>query len=131
MSTSKPTFLIWGAKGWIATHLAALLHAQHANVKTTTVRMHNQAAVQQVLDDVNATHVINCAGKTGRPNIDWCEDHKMETVESNVLGTLILAEECRVRGVHCTVLATGCECSLSDARIEITKSAIETDDVVQ
>ena len=109
MSFPNPTFLIWGANGWIATHLKALLHQQHQNVKTTAVRMQEQTAVRQVLDNVNPTHVINCAGKTGRPNIDWCEDHKMETVESNVLGTLILAEECRARGVHCTVLATGCE----------------------
>ena len=38
--------------------------------------------------------VINCAGKTGHPNVDWCEDHKMETLRSNVTGPLVLLEEC-------------------------------------
>jgi hypothetical protein len=23
------------------------------------------------------THVINAAGVTGRPNVDWCEDHQV------------------------------------------------------
>lgn len=56
------------------------------------------------------THVINCAGKTGRPNVDWCEDHKIETIESNVIGTLMLAQACWIRDIHLTVMATGCKC---------------------
>lgn len=107
--STHQTILIWGASGWIAGHLATLLRQQNKDVKLTTARMHEQAAVRQELDDIQPTHVINCAGKTGRPNIDWCEDHKMETMESNVLGTIILAAECVARGVHCTVLATGCK----------------------
>ena len=47
--------------------------------------------VEEVTPDV----VINCAGKTGRPNVDWCEDHKEETVRANVTGPLILLDECR------------------------------------
>lgn len=111
-SHPHPTFLIWGASGWIAGHLTALLHTQHKNVHTTTARMEDQAAVCRVLDEVKPTHVVNCAGKTGRPNIDWCEDHKLETMEANVIGTLMLARECVERGVHLTVLATGCKCLL-------------------
>ena len=26
---------------------------------------------------VNPTHVLNAAGLTGRPNVDWCESHKV------------------------------------------------------
>jgi hypothetical protein len=26
---------------------------------------------------VKPTHVLNAAGVTGRPNVDWCEDHKV------------------------------------------------------
>ena len=70
--------------------------------------MEDQAGVCEVLEKVKPTHVINCAGKTGRPNIDWCEDHKMETMTTNVVGTLMLATECAIRGVHLTVMATGC-----------------------
>jgi len=108
-TSSSNRFLIWGASGWVAGHLETLLRSQGKYVHSTAVRMENQAKVCAVLDEINPTHVINCAGKTGRPNVDWCEDHKLETVRANVIGTLILADECERRGVHCTVMATGCK----------------------
>lgn len=105
---SNNRFLIWGQGGWVATHLETLLRSQGKDVCSTAVRMENQSEVCKVLDEVKPTHVINCAGKTGRPNVDWCEDHKLETIRANVIGTLILADECEKRGVHVTVMATGC-----------------------
>lgn len=70
--------------------------------------MQNREAVAKELDEIKPTHVLNAAGITGRPNIDWCEDHKPETMRTNVLGTLNLADLCYERGIHCTVYATGC-----------------------
>lgn len=70
--------------------------------------MQNREAVAKELDEVKPTHVLNAAGITGRPNIDWCEDHKPETMRTNVIGTLNLADLCNERGIHCTVYATGC-----------------------
>lgn len=32
---------------------------------------------------VKPTHVFNCAGVTGRPNVDWCEDHKVRGALAN------------------------------------------------
>jgi hypothetical protein len=26
---------------------------------------------------------------TGRPNVDWCEDHKVETIRGNVIGRAV------------------------------------------
>ena len=86
-----------------------LMQRQNKDVHGTSVRMHDQAATCKALDDVKPTHVICCAGKTGRPNIDWCEDHKIETIESNVLGVMILAHACWERNIHLTVMATGCK----------------------
>lgn len=54
------------------------------------------------------TRVLNAAGVTGRPNVDWCESHKEETLRVNVIGTLSLADLCDARGIHLTVYATGC-----------------------
>ncbi|KAI7277414.1 hypothetical protein KC345_g6613 [Hortaea werneckii] len=115
-TSPAPRFLIWGgATGWVGGHLEKLLISQGKDVHTTGVRMESQIEVQRVLDEIRPTHVINCAGKTGRPNVDWCEDHKLETIQANVIGTLILADECEKRGVHCTVMATGCKFSTSSA----------------
>ncbi|GMI40252.1 hypothetical protein TeGR_g4949, partial [Tetraparma gracilis] len=71
-------------------------------------RLENRESVAAELDEVKPTHVLNAAGVTGRPNVDWCEDNKAATVRANVIGTLNLSDLCSLRGVHCTVFATGC-----------------------
>lgn len=71
-------------------------------------RVQNREAVAAELDKIKPTHVLNAAGVTGRPNVDWCEDNKAETVRANVIGTLNLSDLCDERGIHCTVFATGC-----------------------
>ncbi|SCO92177.1 uncharacterized protein FRV6_16305 [Fusarium oxysporum] len=101
-------FLIWGGHGWIAGLLKDLLHHQGKEVYTTTIRMEHHDDVAKALEVFKPTHVLNAAGCTGRPNVDWCEDNKAQTVRSNVIGTLTLADECDKRGIHCTVFATGC-----------------------
>ena len=101
-------FLLTGSEGWICGHLESLLNAQGKTVHATNYRMEDSAKMNEIFDEFQPTHVINCAGKTGRPNVDWCEDHRVETVRSNVIGTLMLAELCHERGVHLTNMATGC-----------------------
>ncbi|KAG5748510.1 hypothetical protein H9Q72_008125 [Fusarium xylarioides] len=101
-------FLIWGGHGWIAGLLKDLLLRQSKEVYTTTIRMEDRDSVAKALEVFKPTHVLNAAGCTGRPNVDWCEDNKAQTVLSNVIGTLTLADECSRRGIHCTVFATGC-----------------------
>jgi 3,5-epimerase/4-reductase len=107
-SNTQNVFLIWGGNGWVAGHLESLLKDQGKTVHTTTVRMENREGVVAELDRVKPTHVLNCAGCTGRPNVDWCEDNKAATIRSNVIGTLNLADACEQRGIHISVFATGC-----------------------
>lgn len=70
--------------------------------------MENREEAEEVLDRIRPTHVFNCAGCTSRPNVDWCEDNKEQTIRSNVIGTLNLADCCYLRGIHLTVFVTGC-----------------------
>ncbi|KAG7005842.1 bifunctional dTDP-4-dehydrorhamnose 3,5-epimerase/dTDP-4-dehydrorhamnose reductase [Physcia stellaris] len=111
ISTTQPTFLIWGTNSWIASHLHPLLqqHPQQPTIHSTTARLESRTAVLAELTRVQPTHVFNCAGVTGRPNVDWCEDHQAETLTSNVVGAINLAVCCQERGVHLTVFGTGCE----------------------
>ena len=52
--------------------------------------------------------MINAAGKTGRPNVDWCESHQEETYRANVVGALTLAEACSEASVYLLHLGSGC-----------------------
>ncbi|MBT3835560.1 sugar nucleotide-binding protein [Candidatus Peribacteria bacterium] len=68
----------------------------------------DKESVIKDLEDCKPDCVINCAGKTGRPNVDWCEDNKLETMRANVEGPLILLDECMKRNIYFVHLSTGC-----------------------
>jgi dTDP-4-dehydrorhamnose reductase len=63
-------------------------------------------AVRQAL--VGADVAINAAGKTGVPNVDWCEKHPLETSRANVLGPLVLASACAASSTYLLQLGSGC-----------------------
>jgi dTDP-4-dehydrorhamnose reductase len=89
--------------------MVELLNAE-ANVEVVAgkSRLQNVQDVCAELDSVKPTHVINAAGLTGRPNVDWCEDHKQEVIRTNVVGTVGLVDACFQRQIHVTNFATGC-----------------------
>lgn len=96
--------LIFGGKGYIAGKLASAF----PGAILTSVDIGDPHAVARELELHRPDVVINAAGKTGRPNVDWCEDHKLETVHSNVTGALILAEQCVEKGVYLVHIGSGC-----------------------
>lgn len=101
--------LVFGGKtGWIGQEMVNMCGQEGIEVFVAESRMENREAVAKELDEIKPTHVLNAAGITGRPNIDWCEDNKPETIRTNVIGTLNLADLCHLRNIHCTVYATGC-----------------------
>jgi len=95
--------LIFG-NGWIGNKFAARLPGSAVTATDITDRQ----AVRRILADHAPSAVLNCAGKTGRPNIDWCEEHKLETLASNTIGPPVLARECLDRGVFFAHVGSGC-----------------------
>jgi len=78
------------------------------DVVAASSRIENRGELEAEFDSVQPSHVLMSAGMTGRPNIDWCEDNKPETIRVNVIGTLNVADLCHLKGIHCTIYATGC-----------------------
>jgi len=108
--------LVFGGRtGWIGALMVKLAEKDGAQVFAAESRMQNREAVEKELDTIKPTHVLMAGGITGRPNIDWCEDHKPETLRTNVIGTLNIADCCNERKIHCTVYATGCIFKYDDA----------------
>ena len=56
----------------------------------------------------DADVVINCAGFTGRPHIDQCEDMKAETIKANICLPAMLSDVCAERGVRFVHISSGC-----------------------
>jgi dTDP-4-dehydrorhamnose reductase len=108
-------WLVYGSTGWIGGQLVDMLKKAGENVQVGKVRLQNRESLEKEIDEIKPTYVLNAAGVTGRPNVDWCEDHKQETIRTNVIGTLNLADVCNERGIQCTVYATGCIYEYDDA----------------
>lgn len=77
-------------------------------------RLENREDLIKELEEIEPNFIINAAGKTGRPNVDWCEVNKEETIRSNVLGTLNLIDVAYLKGIHVTNFSTGCIYSYDD-----------------
>lgn len=61
-----------------------------------------------LLDEHRPDAVLNAAGVVGKPNVDWCETHQLETIAGNTVLPIILAEACQKRGIYLLHMSTGC-----------------------
>jgi dTDP-4-dehydrorhamnose reductase len=96
--------LIFGARGFLGGEF--IRHLDLAVGSEADIADARQVAAE--LDRVQPEVVINYAGKTGRPNIDWCEDHREATIRSNVTGPLVLLDECLRRELYFVHFGSGC-----------------------
>ncbi len=60
------------------------------------------------LDHGKPDLVINAIGTIGKPNVDWCEDHKEETFYGNVEVAMGLVSLCTKLGIPMIHVSTGC-----------------------
>ncbi|XP_052177316.1 trifunctional UDP-glucose 4,6-dehydratase/UDP-4-keto-6-deoxy-D-glucose 3,5-epimerase/UDP-4-keto-L-rhamnose-reductase RHM1-like [Diospyros lotus] len=110
LSTHKSPlkFLIYGRTGWIGGLIGKLCEKQGIPYEYGKGRLQERSQLLADIQSVKPTHVLNAAGVTGRPNVDWCESHKPETISTNVVGTLTLADVCKEHGLLMLNFATGC-----------------------
>lgn len=68
-------------------------------------------SVNDVLEMINEHRpdaIVNAAGVTGRPNVDWCEDNQMQTIVGNTKLPILLAEACQASNVYLLHIGSGC-----------------------
>ncbi len=94
-SKQQLKFLIYGRTGWIGGLLGKICQKQGILYEYGSGRLENQAQLEANIASAKPSHVFNAVGVTSRPNVDWCESHKVETIRANVVGTLTLADVCK------------------------------------
>lgn len=106
----KPkVFLIFGSKtGWIGQKILKHVQEQGHTGIAAKSRLENRQDIEQEITDAKPDFIINAAGLTGRPNVDWCEDHKPSTIRANIIGALNLADIAYINHIHITNIGTGC-----------------------
>jgi len=98
----KEKTIIFG-EGFLGTRLKNSLNCLSTKINPLDIK-----ALSSFLDKERPDIVINAIGKTGRPNIDWCEDNKQLTIESNVIAAANLCVECFKRNIYFVHLGSGC-----------------------
>lgn len=64
--------------------------------------------VEDLLEEHKPDSVLNAAGVVGKPNVDWCETHQIETILGNTVLPIMIAEACQKKGVYLLHMGTGC-----------------------
>lgn len=64
--------------------------------------------MRRLLDEVRPDVVLNAAGVRGKPNVDWCESHQVETMFGNTELPIMIASACQEKNIYLLHLGTGC-----------------------
>jgi dTDP-4-dehydrorhamnose reductase len=64
--------------------------------------------LHSAVKESGADHLINCAGYTGKPNVDACEVYKMECLEGNGVLPGIVRQGCEMAGIPWGHVSSGC-----------------------
>lgn len=92
-------------KGYVGERCAAAWgnEAISADKRVTTVD-----DLLELIDRHQPDAVLNAAGVRGKPNVDWCETHQLETIVGDTKLPIIIAEACQMRKVYLLHIGSGC-----------------------
>ncbi len=71
-------------------------------------KVHTIEDVLDLLKKHKPDVVLNAAGVVGKPNVDWCENHQIETIKGNTILPIIIAEACQKENIYLLHMGTGC-----------------------
>lgn len=64
--------------------------------------------LRRLVDDLRPEIIINCAGHTGKPNVDACESQKAECIAGNVILPHLIRKVAREKGIVFGQVSSGC-----------------------
>jgi dTDP-4-dehydrorhamnose reductase len=68
----------------------------------------NAESLRKAIEASGADHLINCAGYTGKPNVDACEVHKTECLEGNGVLPGLVRQACEMARIPWGHVSSGC-----------------------
>lgn len=100
---------ILGSAGYVGTVLREL--CEYQNLPYVSFQRNNtedHRVLYQALKESGATYLINCAGYTGKPNVDACELHKTECLYGNAVLPGLVREACERADIPWGHVSSGC-----------------------
>lgn len=100
-----------GSRGYIGREFASQL--EQARIDFVPVLMHeydlvDPARLTRRLESIGATGLINCAGYTGKPNVDACEYDKANCLAGNAVLPGTIRAACEALGIVWGHISSGC-----------------------
>ncbi|HBU27632.1 TPA: hypothetical protein DEB00_00770 [Candidatus Uhrbacteria bacterium] len=89
-------------------YIGARCHEAWKDSVLSDVRITCKADVLKELETHQPDVVLNAAGIKGKPNVDWCEDHQMESIRGNTILPLEIADACAQKNVYLLHIGSGC-----------------------
>ncbi len=99
---------IFGASGYLGSHFTDYFKGKGWEVFTDRVDIRDLSLIEKALDRYQPDVVLNSAGITGTPNVDWCETHKEAAALININGAINLAAACHERNIYFAHVGSGC-----------------------
>ena len=100
--------LLFGSTGFIGSHFKEALEEKGYRVFGPRIEVRDLDEVKKAFEDIRPDIAINATGKTGTPNVDWCETHPAETFTVNVGGSLNIASVALENKVPMVQIGSGC-----------------------
>jgi UDP-glucose 4,6-dehydratase len=103
--------LILGSNGFVGNNFNKFL--QNKNCEVEAINRNdcdflNKDAFFKLLKEINANYIINCAGYTGKPNVDACELNKESCWQGNVTLAKNLSDICFTLNTRYIQVSSGC-----------------------
>lgn len=103
--------VVLGASGYVGRAFCRLFEENgvaHFRLGRRQVNYYDLHQLCAALTSCHAEFVINCAGYTGKPNVDACEDHKDECLAANAVLPATVARACERLGIPMGQISSGC-----------------------
>ncbi len=103
--------LLLGSTGYVGTAFERLLESKSKKWGTFSSRQISYARKAECIQEFKerrVTFVINCAGYTGKPNVDACELDKGNCLDGNAVYPAALRDICRELGIGWGHVSSGC-----------------------
>lgn len=97
--------------GFIGSKLSKFFEEKKIQCRVITQRAVNYKdynTLYNFIREVRPTHVVNCSGYTGKPNVDACELNKQTCWEYNVTVAHNIDTVCKALDVKCIHVSSGC-----------------------
>lgn len=108
MSKNSTRVYILGASGFLGKSCRDYLLSHDYEIIDNRIEVTNYASLCGVFASKLPDIVINFAGVRAYPTIDWCEDHKEETVRINVAGAINVMLAALENGAYPIQISSGC-----------------------